>query len=95
MSKNLSYSDKLRSCNREALIAVIALIVIALVWYLLGFGLSGSSIKILGVPLWAAAGILGTWIVAVIIAIILSRIFFKDFELDDDSDDALVACADE
>ena len=40
--------------------------------------------------LWALGGTVGTWIVAVVVVAILNRGFFKDFTLDEDSNDALV-----
>lgn len=75
-----SYDAKLRQCNREALITVGALVLTIIVWIICGFGLAGSAVKIAGIPLWAVCGTVGTWIFAIIVAVVLSKRFFRDFD---------------
>ena len=79
-----TYDDMLRQCNKEALITVGALILTVIVWIVCGFGLAGVNISILGIPLWAVCGTVGTWIFAIIVAAVLSHSFFEDFDLDEE-----------
>lgn len=80
------YDDKLRQCNREALITVGALVCTIVVWIICGFGLAGSAVKIVGIPLWAVCGTVGTWIFAIIVAVVLSKRFFRDFDVTEGED---------
>ena len=49
-----------------------------------GFGLAGFDVQLFGTPLWLMAGCMGTWVAAVIAAIVLARFVFADFPLDDE-----------
>lgn len=88
MQDNSSYGAKLRQCNREALITVAALVLTIAVWALLGFGLSGLETRICGIPLWAVAGTVGTWIFALIVSVVLSKKLFCDFDVEEGDEDA-------
>lgn len=83
-----AYGAKLRQCNKEALITVGALMATIVVWAVCGFGLSGVDAFVCGIPLWAVTGTVGTWIFAVIVAVVLSKFFFADFDVDDDTQGA-------
>lgn len=83
-----TYGAKLRQCNREALITVAALVLTIVVWALLGFGLAGSDVRICGIPLWAAAGTVGTWVFAIIVSVVLAKKFFFDFDVEEGDEDA-------
>ena len=74
-----SYRDKLAQTNREAKATAAALAVIVAV-----FGLAGFDVQLFGTPLWIIAGCMGTWVAAVIAAIVLARFVFADFPLDDE-----------
>ena len=74
-----SYRDKLAQTNRAAALAVIVA-----VWLVGGFGLAGFDVQLFGTPLWIIAGCMGTWVAAVIAAIVLARFVFADFPLDDE-----------
>ena len=73
-----SYRDKLAQTNREAKATAAALAVIVAV------GLAGFDVQLFGTPLWIIAGCMGTWVAAVIAAIVLARFVFADFPLDDE-----------
>lgn len=88
MQDKSSYGAKLRQCNREALITVAALALTIAVWALLGFGLSGLETRICGIPLWAVAGTVGTWVFAVIVSVVLSKKLFCDFDVEEGDEDA-------
>lgn len=81
-----SYRDKLAQTNREAKATVVALAVIVVVWLVGGFGLAGVDVQVFGTPLWIVAGCAGTWIAAVVAAVVLVRHVFADFSLDDEGD---------
>ena len=84
--QDLAYGEKLRRCNKEALVTVGALALTVIVWIVCGFGLSGLSVKIAGIPLWAVCGTVGTWIFAIIVSVVLSRAFFKDFDVEEEGE---------
>lgn len=88
-----TYSDKLRQCNREALISVGALAATVLVWLACGFGLAGVPVRVLGIPLWAVCGTVGTWVFAIVVSVVMARWLFQDFEVADDLGDATGARA--
>ncbi|MBQ6453893.1 MAG: YhdT family protein [Coriobacteriales bacterium] len=78
----MSYDDKLRQTNRDALWALGALGAVVLVWIVSGFGLAGVDVRVAGVPLWVVTSLLGTWAAAIVAAIVLSR-RFVEFDLED------------
>ena len=78
-----TYAQKMRRANREAAYSVVALAVIALAWLVLGIGLSGSDVQVVATPIWIIGGTLGTWAVAIIVAVVLAKRVFANFDLDD------------
>ena len=81
----LSYKEKHAQANREALATVIGLLATIVVWTLAGFGLSAFDISIFHTPLWVIGGTLGTLAFAIVVAIVLAKRVFKDFDLDDEA----------
>ena len=81
-----AYGAKLRACSKEAVVTVVALVATIVVWAVCGFGLAGIDVWIWGMPLWAVAGTVGTWVFAIIVAVVLSRRFFCDFDTRDFDD---------
>lgn len=78
-----TYAQKMRRANREAGYTVIALAIIAASWLVLGIGLSGLDVQIASTPIWIIGGTLGTWAVAIAVAVVLARRVFANFDLDD------------
>jgi len=78
----MKQSDKFRQANKEALATCVATLAIVGFWWLAGFGLSESQIKIYSTPLWVWGGCVGTWIFACIVVLYLTKNVFKDFSLD-------------
>lgn len=79
----------MQRANREAAYSIVALFVIAVAWLVLGFGLAGCDIWIASTPIWVLGGTVGTWLVAIAVAVILAKKVFANFSLDDDEvDDA-------
>ena len=76
------YKHKLRQCRREAVITLGALVATIVVWAVLGFGLAGVPVKVAGVPLWAVLGTVGTWVFAIIVSVVLARMFYADDALE-------------
>lgn len=79
------YAEKLRQANREARAAVVGLIATIVVWALLGFGVAGTGIVVFSTPLWIITGCVGSFLFAVIVAIVLANVVMKDVGLDDDA----------
>ncbi len=78
-----TYTDAMRQANREARATCVALAVIVVVWIVGGFGLASSGIEIFHTPVWVFGGCILPWIVAVVVAVVLSRRVFRDFDLDE------------
>ena len=79
----LTYKQKHKQANREALATVIALGITIVVWIVCGFGLSAFDITVFHTPLWIIGGTIGTWVCAIVVSVVLARRFFIGFELDD------------
>ena len=80
----LSYKQKHEQANREAIATVIALAITIVVWLVCGFGLAPFDITIFHTPLWVVGGTIGTWICSIVVAVVLAKRFFMDFDLDDE-----------
>ena len=50
-------------------------------------GLADSGIEVFSTPVWIIGGTVGTWLVAVLAAIVLARGVFANFSLDDDDEE--------
>ncbi|MCR2035538.1 DUF997 family protein [Adlercreutzia mucosicola] len=82
-----TYAAKMRQANREAVATVVALAVIVAAWFAGGIGLADSGIEVFSTPVWIIGGTVGTWLVAVLAAIVLARGVFANFSLDDDDEE--------
>lgn len=78
-----AYGAKLRQCNKEALVTLVALAATVVVWAVCGFGLAGVDARIMGVPVWVVGGCVGTWVFAIIVSVVLAKSFFKDFDVEE------------
>lgn len=79
----LTYKQKHRQANREALATVIGLAATIVVWALCGFGLSTLDVTVFHTPLWVVGGTLGTFAFSIVVTVVLAKRVFKDFDLDD------------
>lgn len=77
----MNYKEKLQQANKEAKAALVALVLTVLVWIVSGFGVAPLNIVIFNTPLWIITGCFGTWIFAVIAAVVMSKYVFKDIDL--------------
>ena len=73
--------EKYRQICREAGATGLVLALIIVLWCVLGFGLSGSEVMVLGLPLWAVAGTVGIWLLAILLTFILVKFVLKDMAL--------------
>ncbi len=83
--KFTTYAAKMRQANREALATVAALVIIAVTWLSWGIGLADSDIELFSTPIWIIGGCVGTWLMAVLAALVLVCGVFANFSLDDDT----------
>ena len=83
--KFTTYAAKMRQANREALATVAALVIIAVTWLSWGIGLADSDIELFSTPIWIIGGCVGTWLMAVLAALVLGCGVFANFSLDDDA----------
>lgn len=79
----MTYREKLAQANKEAKATVVALLATIVAWIVLGFGLSGLDVQVFHTPIWIIGGTVGTWLVAIAVAVILGKKVFADFSLDD------------
>lgn len=86
--KQWTYREKMAQANREAKATVVALAIVVVVWIVAGFGLSAFDVEAFGTPLWVFGGTVGTWIAAIVAAVVLGRRVFVDFDLDEEERDA-------
>ena len=70
--------NSFQQLKKETLYTVIGFTVFAVLWVLLGFGLSSSELAFWGVPLWAWGASLGVLVAAMLVAGVLARVAFGD-----------------
>ena len=83
----MTEKEKYRQVCREAAATGIALLILIVFWLFAGFGLSGSTITIFRLPLWATASTVGVWLFAIVLVWILTKFVFKDMDLGDERHD--------
>lgn len=79
----MEYKDKLKQCDREAIITLLGLIATIIVWTFCGFGLCNSNLEIFNLPIWIVAGCGGTFLFAVAFVLVMTKFVMKDVGLDD------------
>ena len=80
----MSNYEKYRQVRKEAGWTGVLLAALIIFWCIAGFGLSGSSIEILGLPLWAVMGTFGFWLFAIVGVKVLVKGVFRDMSLEDE-----------
>ncbi len=83
----MTEKEKYLQVRREAAATGIALLLLIAFWLFAGFGLSGSSITIFHLPLWAVASTFGVWLFAILLVIGLTKFVFRDMELEEERHD--------
>lgn len=84
----LSYKDKMKEANREAVISLVGLGIIVVVWLIGGFGLASLDVSLAGLPLWVIGGTFLPWIASIILAVLFASKLFRNFDLNSDEEDS-------
>lgn len=69
-----------REARRTAAVGVL----FALIWIVLGFGLSAVSVTVMGLPLWAVTSSVGVLVTGAVLAVYLAHMA-EDIPLDDEA----------
>ena len=83
----LNEAQKFSLIKREAVYTALALVGLIIFWFFAGFGMSNVDFKVFHVPIWAICGIFGVWIVAIALSALLSKILFKNIDLEGENHD--------
>ena len=84
-SEGMSREQKDAQIRREAR-ATLILFAICFIWnVVLAYALSGSGIRIGGLPLWWVVSVPGMFLIAVVGVVYLLRNVFVDFDLEDNA----------
>ena len=70
--------------SREARRAAAVGVLFALIWIVLGFGLSAVSVTVMGLPLWAVTSSVGVLVTGAVLAVYLAHTA-EDIPLDDEA----------
>ncbi|MBP2025127.1 YhdT family protein [Peptoniphilus stercorisuis] len=88
MNSLKTIEEKNRQINKETKISIFLYILYFLWWYLTGYGLSNTDPSeykyILGLPLWFFLSCVVGYIWFCIATIIVTKFFFKNFNLEDE-----------
>ena len=91
----MNRKEKYGQIRKEAVACLWALVAVIVFWTISGIGVSRLNITIFHTPLWAITGCIGTWIFSVVLVICLVRFVFRDFSLEDETEQTEVEGADE
>lgn len=86
--RKISYKEKFRIMDREALATVMCAVIVTLAFWLAIFLLKDSQSTVLKMPLWFVVSCIGGYLLSVVGVIYIVRRFFVNFDLDEDTDDA-------
>jgi uncharacterized membrane protein YhdT len=85
--QKMSYKEKFVQMNKEATATWIVAAIVIIFWWIAGFGvyeMVGSQWTILGMPAWFMLSCFGSWILAMVLVVFLTKKVFKDFDLDEE-----------
>ena len=82
----ISYKEKFRLMDREALSTLICAVVITAVFWLSMFLLKDYQTTLLKMPLWFVVSCIGGYLLSVIGVIFIVRRYFVNFDLDDEDE---------
>lgn len=86
MRMQMNREQKDKQIRREAK-ATLILFVICFVWNVgFAYGLSGTGVRLFGLPLWWLISTPGMFVIAVIGVVFLLKIVFVNFDLEDDEE---------
>lgn len=87
----IDYKTKHSIANREALATLIAAALVMAFWWIAGLGLRDYDMTIFYMPAWFVIGSFGSWFFSVALCVFITKKVFKNFNLNDDSDESFDA----
>ncbi|WP_352400167.1 YhdT family protein [Anaerotignum sp.] len=90
MVPKLTERERNHQIKKEALISIALYVAFFLWWYFMGYGLAGNAKEqayIMGLPLWFFLSCVVGYILFCIAVIVVVKVFFKDFSLDETLDE--------
>lgn len=82
MNERLSYQAAIRRSHQEALVTLLAAVVITIVFWVCVFGFEASLIGWFAMPIWFWTSCIGGYLFSILVVWVLVRFCFKNFELD-------------
>ena len=82
MNDSFSYQDALRRNHQEALVTLVAAVLITVVFWSCVFCFESAILGWFGVPLWFWMSCIGGYFFSILVVWVLIRFFYKNFELD-------------
>ncbi|RHM57218.1 DUF997 family protein [Mitsuokella sp. AF33-22] len=76
--------EKYQQVKKEAGATGALLLALILFWTAAGFGLAGTQVEFLHLPLWVWASSLGVWVFAIVGVKALTHFVFRDMSLEDE-----------
>jgi uncharacterized membrane protein YhdT len=74
--------------RREAVASLIAAALVMVFWWAAGFGLARVDFTLFYMPGWFVISCFGSWLLSIGLVIFLITRVFKNFNLEDDGEDA-------
>lgn len=90
MVPKLTEKERNLQIKKEALISIGLYVAFFLWWYFAGYGLAEASTDytyIMGLPLWFFLSCVVGYVLFCIAVIVVVKVFFKDFSLDETADE--------
>lgn len=90
MVPKLTEKERNLQIKKEALISIALYVAFFLWWYFAGYGIAGNSqehVYIMGLPLWFFLSCVVGYVLFSIAVIVVVKVFFKDFSLDETADE--------
>ncbi|WMI82145.1 YhdT family protein [Anaerotignum sp. MB30-C6] len=90
MVPKLTEKERNLQMKKEALISLGLYVAFFLWWYFTGYGLAGDTkgyTYIMGLPLWFFLSCVVGYILFCVAVIVVVKVFFKDFSLDETADE--------
>jgi uncharacterized membrane protein YhdT len=80
----MTYKEKFVQMNREAVATFIAVVLIAVFWWVSGFALERINFTIFYMPGWFVVGCAGSLILSICAVVFLVKKVYRNFSLTDD-----------
>lgn len=90
MVPKLTERERNHQIKKEALISIALYVAFFLWWYFTGYGLAGNANEqtyIMGLPLWFFLSCVVGYVLFCVAVVVVVKVFFKDFSLDETADE--------